>query len=92
MAVMTESRLAGGILSTLSIGTVLAGMAAIDETFRRQLSGIVSDPSSALGLADTGTQQLTRVLHPLMFQVSTHVPLVLFGIGALVLVGLLLRP
>ncbi len=93
MAVLSRHRFTEGVVSVGSIGALVTAMAAIDETFRGRLMGILrGEPSNQLALAGMGLQ---RAAHAVMETVgdyrAVHTPLVLFVFAAVALFLLMLR-
>ena len=87
------SRLSSGILSVGSISALVAAMAAIDDTFRGVLAGILTaEPSNALVSASASAQHMTRAFtQTLALQTAGHGSLVVFALAAGALFLLMLR-
>ena len=94
MAILRRQQFTQGVLSVGSMGVLIAAMAAIDETFRGRLLGILNGESSnQLALAGVSLQ---RVAHAVMETVgdyrAAHSPLMFFVLAAVALFLLMLRP
>ena len=94
MAVLRSLRFTDALLGVGSLGTLVAAMAAIDETVRGQLvSALSGDFSNNLTLAGASLQ---RTAHMVMETVGTDTagqsPLVFFVLAAIALLLLMLRP
>ena len=87
------SRIRSGILSVGGLGTLVAAMAAIDDTFRGFLAGIpTAVPSSALASASASVQHMTLVVtETLALQTAGHGSLVVFALACGALILLMLR-
>jgi hypothetical protein len=94
MAILNRHRITEGVLSVGSIGVLVAAMAAIDETFRGQLLGMLNGESSTqLALAGVGLQRATRmVMETVGDYRAVHSPLMFFVLAAGALFLLMLRP
>ena len=94
MAVLSRSRFVEGLLSVGSLGALVATVAASNETFRVQLSGLLSgEPSNGLATAGTGLQRIVHTVTDTIGSNGTvHTPLVLFVLVAGGLLVLMLRP
>lgn len=93
MAVLSRHRFTEGLLSVGSIGALLAAMAAIDETARRELVGVLSgEPSNKLALAGAALQRAAHLVMNTVGDYSAgHTPLVLFALAAVALFLLMRR-
>jgi len=94
MALPNRDRLIQGVLSVGSLSALVAAMAAIDETFRGQLMGILSgEPSNQLALAGVGLQRATKMIMDTVGDYrAVQTPLVFFVVAAVALFLLMLRP
>jgi hypothetical protein len=85
-------RLIETLLAIGSLSTVIAGAATVDETFRSYVSGVLAQPSGAMEAAFQPIHRVTlSVVETVGAQGSTHVPAVLFAVGAGALVLLMTR-
>ena len=92
MAIFSRSRMTDKLLSVGSLGTVIVGAAAVDETFRGYVAGVLSAPSTTLVVAIERVQSIALHLSETIgYQGSLHAPLALFAVGAGALVLFLLR-
>jgi hypothetical protein len=94
----TSRRLRDGILSAGCIGTIVAGMAAIDETIRGSLVGLFQGGLPNAAVLDELSIPMLRAQHVVqMFSNSVglsggnHAVLMGFGLGTIVLFVLMLR-
>ena len=94
----TRRRLRDGILSVGCIGTIVGGMAAIDETIRGSLVSLFRGNLSTVAFLNELTVPMLRAQHVVqMFSNSVglsngnHAVLMGFGLGTIVLFVLMLR-
>jgi hypothetical protein len=93
MAAYASNRVRDGIVGAASIGTIVAGMAAIDKTFCESLVGITrGELPIALTLSDLHLQHITQLLtNAVGLSGFNFLPLMSFLLAALVLFVLMFR-
>lgn len=89
---VVRHRVIEGMLSLSGIGALIAGMAAIDETFRGHAVALLSrDPSNALAVAKVQVDRVASQILETAGYGYEQASLTLFFLGAAALVWLMLR-
>ncbi|MGH9256940.1 MAG: hypothetical protein ACRD3C_20460 [Vicinamibacterales bacterium] len=80
-------------MSAASACAVVAGITALDDSVHQYVASVLGgDPLSNLSQLGGGTLRFANVMpNTLAFYAADHMLLAFFGLGALVLVGLMLR-
>jgi hypothetical protein len=81
------------LMSAASACAVVAGMAAFNDDVREYVAGLFDgDALNHLSLARSSTLLTASVVpDTVAFYAADHMPLVFFGLGAVVLLGLMMR-
>jgi hypothetical protein len=81
------------LMSAAGACVLVAGMAAVSEDVRAFVTNpFDGDPSTQLSLAGSGALRIANVMpDTLAFYAADHMALVFFGLGAIVLLGLMMR-
>jgi hypothetical protein len=80
------------LMSAASGCAIVAGMAAFNDDVREYVAGLFNgDALNHLSLARTGTLTASVVPDAVALYAADHMPLVFFGLGAVVLLGLMMR-
>lgn len=92
MAVISRHRMMEGLLGFASLGVLFAALATFNETFRMQLSGLLSGESNDFVLAGGRLEQLAHTAFgTIQDHATTRTPLVAFATAGVVLLVLMLK-
>jgi hypothetical protein len=83
-----------GLLGVGSLGVLVTAMAAVNETFREHVTGILNaNPSDNFAVASSSFNRTSQlVIATAVEYADSNTPMVVFALVAVVLLGLMLRP